>query len=608
MIAAPSNLQKNSRYRRAILERAEHDVDFQEEQWIRCSRDPVYFINTYCWTFNPKSYPDNPNRLFVLWPAQERAALKIISAIGKHRLLLEKSRTMGMTWLILAVFVWYFLFRSNRTFLCGSRKEKAVEGDDDSLFSKIDYLLARLPKWMVPPIGRKNLHFENLTNNSKIDGESTNTDFGRGGRRTAIFIDEFPAIEDDYAIIDACAEATDCLILGGTPEGASGAYYDIREKLMANSPDRVIRLHWHDHPIKGAGMYRSVHDDEGGGYVLDVIDKEYKFPRSYKFILDGETRSPAYDAAEVDAPNPQYMARNWNIGYLKSGWQYFPVDVIETQIKKYAIKPKPKDTGELVFPDGWKKPEWIERPDGHFQIWFDPDPDRGPRSHWSDIVIGADIAQGGGTEKSSNSVAAAWQVSTGQKIAQFTSNAVFPADFAQYVLAMAYWLGDAFIIWEANGPGAAFGKVIVDSGYRRFFYRRSDETDYAKERTNRPGFWTNKDTKRTLIDSYLVALKQQSIFNRSEAALRECLQYVTDTDGSIIHARSKSTPDPSAKGENHGDMVIADALAVRAFSEIRKRSEKEDRKPPEGSFEWRRQKAQKLMKQGGERPIGIWPT
>lgn len=607
MIAAPTDPRANSRYRRKILERAERDIDFQEELWIRCSRDPVYWINTFCWTYDPKNHPENPNRPLVLWPAQERALLKIKSAMGKHRMLLEKSREMGMTWLILALFVWYLLFRSNMSFLCGSRKQDLVEGDDDSLFAKIDYLLARLPRWMVPPIARTSLHFKNLTNDSKIDGESTNPNFGRGGRRVAIFVDEFPAVEDDYAIIDACAEATHCLILGGTPEGAAGAYYDIREKLLENNPERVIRLFWHDHPIKSRGMYRSVADSEGGHFVLEKVDQDYEFPREYKFILDGEMRSPAYDAAEAESPNPQYMARNWNIGYLQSGWQYFPPEVINLQIKAYAQKPEP--VGELVFPDGWKRPEWIERRGGRLELWFDPDPERGPRELWRDVVIGCDIAQGGGTERSSNSVASAWRVNSGEKVAQFTSNAVFPADFAQYVLAMAYWFGDAFIIWEANGPGAPFGSTIINSGYRNFFYRRSDELSYAKERSKTPGFWTNKDTKRTLIDAYLVALKQKSVFNRSEPALRECLQYVTDSDGcSIIHARSKSTPDPSAKGENHGDMVIADALAVRAFTEVRQKSAETDNSPPVGSFGWRQKQAQKAERHGKQRPFGVWST
>jgi hypothetical protein len=39
------------------------------------------------------------------------------------------------------------------------------------------------------------------------------------------------------------------------------------------------------------------------------------------------------------------------------------------------------------------------------------------------------------------------------------------------------------------------------------------------------------------------------------------LEYVHDPQGGVMHARSRSKVDPSGARENHGDRVIADALA-----------------------------------------------
>src|SRR5262249_6388286 len=150
-------------------------------------------------------------------------------------------------------------------------------------------------------------------------------------------------------------------------------------------------------------------------------------------------------------------------------------------------------------------------------------------------------------------------------------NAIYPHDFGLYVLALARWFNDAYVIWEANGPGGAFGKTIIENNYHRIFYRRSDEINYAKQLTKSPGFWSNRDTKKTLLSGYAVALKTQAAKNCCIESLKEALQYVDGGNGELIHARSKTTQDPTAAGENHGDMVIADALAVRAFGEIHRR-------------------------------------
>ncbi|MES2905616.1 MAG: hypothetical protein V4691_01065, partial [Pseudomonadota bacterium] len=40
----------------------------QQECWIRCSRDLVFFVNSVCYTYSPKDNPDHPDRPFILYP------------------------------------------------------------------------------------------------------------------------------------------------------------------------------------------------------------------------------------------------------------------------------------------------------------------------------------------------------------------------------------------------------------------------------------------------------------------------------------------------------------------------------------------------------------
>jgi hypothetical protein len=57
--------------------------------------------------------------------------------------------------------------------------------------------------------------------------------------------------------------------------------------------------------------------------------------------------------------------------------------------------------------------------------------------------------------------------------------------------------------------------------------------------------------------------------------------------GEIAHARSQSKEDPSGAKQNHGDRVIADALANRAARRRPWREGVIDQAAPVGSYAWR---------------------
>jgi hypothetical protein len=341
MLAAPKNPRLNSIYRRRIIERADVDEEFRNECWIRASRDPIWYIDSFAFTYSPKDHPDCPHQPFVLWPCQERVFRQVDAAIGHHAVLGEKSRDMGFTWIMVALAEWRFHFRPHQTFLFGSRKQEYVDksGDPKSIFWKIDYFIENMPGWLQPYSNRTILHIENLDNGSTIDGESTNENFARGDRRSAIFLDEFPKVENGYAIEEAAGDATNCPIYFGTSAGASGAHFDIKSRLKETNPDYIVTLHWSEHPEKSKGLYEST-KDTNGEYQLRILDKAYRFPADYKFILDGKLRSVAYDKREARAPNKRVMAREWDIDYMASACQWFEAERLKARKAKMAQSPR----------------------------------------------------------------------------------------------------------------------------------------------------------------------------------------------------------------------------------------------------------------------------
>jgi hypothetical protein len=161
-------------------------------------------------------------------------------------------------------------------------------------------------------------------------------------------------------------------------------------------------------------------------------------------------------------------------------------------------------------------------------------------------------------------------------------------------MGLCRWFNDAYLIWEGNGPGVQFTNEIKKGGYRNVYYSERNEKKFIDEKTSKPGWWTTKDNKKILLEDYSNALIDGRFINHSAEALAECGQYVHQPNGVIEHARSRATSDPTAAGENHGDICIADSLANIAQQDIQKRnidSPPQDPPPPPRSFGARRLKA-----------------
>ena len=193
------------------------------------SEDPIYFIDTFMYTFNPKQEPFHLR--FRLFPFQKRLVRDIVSAIRNGEdIFIDKTREMGVTYTILATFIWFWLYEPASNFLIGSRKEDYVDNrrggttgnKEESLFGKIDYMLSRLPNFMLPEKFNKERHFTymslvNPENGNAISGESSNPNFSRGGRQRAIFLDEFAFWDEGNAVWGATADTTNCRIVATTP-------------------------------------------------------------------------------------------------------------------------------------------------------------------------------------------------------------------------------------------------------------------------------------------------------------------------------------------------------------------------------------------------------
>jgi len=240
-----------------LLDHPEKIVLYKE----KCRRDIVYFTDMFTWTYDPRRRPSKMP--FILYPFQEEYIKNVERDIDEGRdALTEKSRDMGVTWLVLVVFLHGFLFKGY-DFRVGSRKEELVDkrGDADSLFEKLRFLLLALPVGFLPtgwtPIKHdRHMLLENPELKCSIAGEATNPNFGVGGRKKAILFDEFAKWSCAEDAWKKSADTTPCRLPISTPEGMGQKFSDVR--FDKKVPIKVYTLHWGLHPYKDQKWY----DDE----------------------------------------------------------------------------------------------------------------------------------------------------------------------------------------------------------------------------------------------------------------------------------------------------------------------------------------------------------
>ena len=579
----PVDVVENLKWRARVHRRVIKDPSFAKVMWDACAVDPLFYICGFGYTYDPRCEPF-AKLPFILYPFQREGLLGIIDAINKHDLLVEKSRDTGASWMCILAFEWMWHFFPLKSFLMGSRTEDYVDNAENpkSLFWKLDFFQTHLPKWLMPhgfnrAEHRRKMHLINPDNGSVIDGESTTGQFARGDRRTAIFLDEFAAVEFGHKVLPATRDATRSRIFNSTPLGGKGAFYDLSLTAI-----KKLRFHWSEHPEKRKGLYTT--DEEGHLVILD----EENYPEDYKPILDGKLRSIAYDHEEARS-SPREMAQEWDINYLGSGYQYFNAGAIQEAIQKYARPPivigdleYDSITGEVI--------RFREDENGHIRLWCLLDKDGNiPKEHKA--VLGVDVSAGTG---SSNSCLAGYDAVTNEKILEYTNPYIRPEEFAKQAVAIACWMGKAYLVWESNGPGRQFGSRVMELRYSNIYLRKREEA-IGKKVSQIPGWASTRETKLVLVGDYRSAVEKGMCVNRSKRALEECLEYIFDPQGGVSHSCADDKSDPSGARSNHGDRVIADALAWRGMSE--RKIIPKLRKPdvPIGSLAWRmeRRKAAK---------------
>ena len=318
----PLEREANKRFRAALLQKAENDLELQAVIREKCRIDDEFFFNVFAWTFDPRlAEPVVP---FILYPKQVKLVHWLNYLLAKSRTekvngIIDKPRDVGATFTVMTWILKKFLFEEFSARV-GSRKEDYVDkrGEQDTLFFKFDFTLERLPKWLIKePTERASMILTNGTNN--ISGESANPNFGRGGRKTISVFDEHAFWEYARSSWESAGESTNFRLSMSTPPetGRDSHFY----KLLTGQMGTVEKFEfdWTDVPTRNQEWMIKQRETKSEEELAREVLK------SYEGTLEGKVYATDFRLAKMSTVDykphlPLFVHWDFGLDTVAMGW------------------------------------------------------------------------------------------------------------------------------------------------------------------------------------------------------------------------------------------------------------------------------------------------
>ena len=328
------------------------------QEYLKCAKDPVYFMRKYCFI----QHPQRGRILFNLYPFQE----KVLHLFRNHQYLITlKSRQLGISTLASGYSLWLMIFHKDKNVLALATTQATAR----NLVTKTMFMYDQLPKWLKLPAVEKNKLSLRLKNGSKITAKSSNADAARSEAVSLLLIDEAAFIDN---IDETFAAAQQTLATGGqcmalsTPNGIGNWFHQTWVKAETGENSFVpINLPWTVHPERDQSWRDQQDSDLGPRMAGQECDCD--FLASGDTVFEPDDMSYYEETYVVDAIEKRGVDGNlwiWEgVDYTKtymvvadvsrgdsqdySAFHIFDVETC-TQVGEYKGKVSPKDLGNIL--------------------------------------------------------------------------------------------------------------------------------------------------------------------------------------------------------------------------------------------------------------------
>jgi hypothetical protein len=328
------------------------------QEYIKCAKDPAYFMKKYCHI----QHPTRGRILFNLYPFQA----EVLYLFKDHQYIITlKSRQLGISTLASAYALWLMLFHKDKNVLALATTQATAR----NLVTKTMFMYDELPKWLKLPAVEKNKLSLRLKNGSKITAKSSNADAARSEAVSLLLIDEAAFIDN---IDETFTAAQQTLATGGqcmalsTPNGIGNWFHQTWERAETGENSFLaIRLPWTVHPERNQSWRDQQDKDLGPRMAGQECDCDFLAsgdtvfePDDLSFYEQTYQRDPL-ERRGVDGnlwiwEQPDYSKSYMVVADVARGdsadYSAFHVLDIEqaVQVGEYKGKLSPKDFGNVL--------------------------------------------------------------------------------------------------------------------------------------------------------------------------------------------------------------------------------------------------------------------
>ena len=450
-----------------------------------------------------------------------------------------KSRKMGMSTLILAIFLHACVFRKNTRAVIISHDKDATS----RLLERLRYML-RNSAYPIN-VGRETADTITFpdTDSWLYIGTAGSRAFGRGDDITHAHLSEY-AYYPTLDIITSVGEAlvNDAwMVLETTANGAGTPAHEIWLKAISNkSTYQGIFFPWFKDPSYAFNDALTKLNMASSG-----LTPEEKKIKAVFNLTDNQILWRRWKIKENHGDVKKFMQEfpaTSEEAWLSSGRMVFDWDAIMVQENGLLDEKKeylpPKWRGIMVDMGTGYKIEPIK--EGPLSIWASP-------RDGVEYLISFDSADG--VEEGDWSVADVWETKTWQQVAQYRAR-IAPDKFGDECFALGSFYGWASICGENNYPGNAVLMRLRDKKYPNL-WRDPLAANRTQGDVGEPGFKTTEKSKGQTISDLRQALRDQDVKIMSPDTIRELRTFCVLDNGSM-----------GAREGCHDDTVMSAAIGT----------------------------------------------
>lgn len=466
-------------------------TSFELGEYIKCAKDPIYFLNTYGYIYNVKT--KQVDRL-TCFDYQEDLVNKIKDFQNNVVL---KSRQMGISVISAGYVVWTLLFKLDQRILIVANDGAGAVRFLDTVKQFLQFLPPFLYDSKKDDI-INNQKFLSIKSGNWVKAVASGKQAGRGEALTLLILDETAFIENAEEIwmgagIALTATKGKCVMIS-TPNGTGNLYHKTWVGAEKGEGNFVpTKIHWTQHPIYNVGT--ELKRDEHG--------REFWTSPWYEEECDRMNQDRIKIAQELDlsfeGSRALVIDSHIIIKYKKSILNDVPVCYFD-YLKSL----------EEVFVD-------IKT---NFAVYKKP-------AQGKNYIIGADVGRGDGSDFSTIQIIDADDL---EQVAEYQGK-IPPDLFASIIKQAAIAYNMAYVVIECNSFGYATSLALKNQlqyDSNRIYHSKSLKKLVnhhfgisVDENGEIPGFQTTQTTRPLVISSLGAYMREGRIILHSHKLLNE---------------------------------------------------------------------------------------